>query len=322
MLAQRVAEHPARVALPGVARPRRRRVELRGDRAAARADRGRPPSRAAPAAVLVLSPNSLDAACADLACLVHGIPVTPLNPDTDLDGLGYVLESMRFNVAVVAGEEQRQRLERAGLDPRTRVFVLDPQSPLRGANDARLAEAVAQVPRRRCERALAAHARARARRAGHRHVHVRQHRPAEGRRAHRPRARHEALRARGGAARRRRRRDAAVLPAALPHVRPLLRDARDALLGRHVRVRRQPVVRDARRCAARACGRPASSASRGAGRSCASAASRAATPARPRPCARSWATACAGGSPPRATSTRRCSASSSATASSCAAASA
>ena len=322
MLEQRVAEHPARVLFrdspdPGAAEWSYEAVARRLARTAAVLLRAQRRPR-----VLVLSPNSLEAACADLACLVHGIPVTPLNPDTDLDGLGYVLESMRFNVAVVAGEEQRQRLERAGLDPRTRVFVLDPQSPLRGG-ERRAARRGRRAGDPGAGGARARRARAaRARRAGHRHVHLRQHRPAEGRRAHCPRARHQALRPRGGAARRRRRRDAAVLPAALPHVRPLPRDARDVVLGRHVRVRRQPVVRDARRCAARACGRPASSASRGAGRSCASAASRAPTPARPRPCARSWATACAGGSPPRATSTRRCSASSSATASSCAAASA
>ena len=159
MLEQRVAEHPARVLFrdspdPGAAEWSYEAVARRIARTAAvvlRAQR-RPH-------VLVLSPNSLDAACVDLACLVHGIPVTPLNPDTDLDGLGYVLESMRFNVAVVAGEDERQRLERAGLDPRTRVFVLDPQAPLRGANDVRLAEAVAQVAPAQVERALAVHAR-------------------------------------------------------------------------------------------------------------------------------------------------------------------
>jgi long-chain acyl-CoA synthetase len=159
MLEQRVAEHPARVLFrdspdPGAAEWSYEAVARRIARTAAvvlRAQR-RPH-------VLVLSPNSLDAACVDLACLVHGIPVTPLNPETDLDGLGYVLESMRFNVAVVAGEDERQRLERAGLDPRTRVFVLDPQAPLRGANDVRLAEAVAQVAPAQVERALAVHAR-------------------------------------------------------------------------------------------------------------------------------------------------------------------
>ena len=38
-----------------------------------------------------------------------------------------------------------------------------------------------------------------------------------------------------------------LLPAALPHVRALPRDARDALLGRDVRLRREPVARRARR---------------------------------------------------------------------------
>ena len=63
-----------------------------------------------------------------------------------------------------------------------------------------------------------------------------------------------------------------MLPAAVPHLRPLPRDARDAVLGRHAtcswatrRSRRWPA-----RC--RRCAPPGSSASRGAGSSCASAA--------------------------------------------------
>jgi long-subunit acyl-CoA synthetase (AMP-forming) len=159
MLEQRVAEHPDRVLFrdspdPGAAEWSYQAVARRLARTAAVLLRAHRAPR-----VLVLSPNGLDAACADLACLVHGLKVTPLNPDTDLDGLRSVLESTRFDVAVVAGEEQRQRLERASLDPRTRVFLLDPQAPLRGAAEARLAEAVAQVSPAQVERALAAHER-------------------------------------------------------------------------------------------------------------------------------------------------------------------
>ena len=84
MLAQRVAEHPGRtlfVESPEAGAPRwsYEAVARRLERTAAallRASRGRP-------RVAILSANSIDAACADLACLVHGIPVSPLNPDTE-----------------------------------------------------------------------------------------------------------------------------------------------------------------------------------------------------------------------------------------------
>jgi long-subunit acyl-CoA synthetase (AMP-forming)/GNAT superfamily N-acetyltransferase len=154
MLAQRVSEHPARPifvdspepgAVPWSYAATGRRL---GRTAAVFLRAHRKPH------VLVFTANSVDGACADLACLVHGIPVTPLNPDTDRDGLGHVLETMRFNVAVVGSEEQRQRLEQAGLDPRCRVYQLDPQAPLRGAAEARLAEAVAQLAPGQVERAL------------------------------------------------------------------------------------------------------------------------------------------------------------------------
>ena len=158
LLEQRVAEHPARVLFrdspePGASEWSYEAIARRIARTAAVILRAQRRPR-----VLVLSANSLDAACVDLAGLVHGIPTTPLNPDTDLDGLGVVLEAMRFNVAVVAGEDERRRLERAGLDPRCRVFVLDPQDPLR-PGDARLAEAVAQVAPSQVERALDAYPR-------------------------------------------------------------------------------------------------------------------------------------------------------------------
>ena len=54
-------------------------------------------------------------------------------------------------------------------------------------------------------------------------------------------------------------------PPALPHVRALPRDARDALLGRHVRLRREPLAGDARSPAFGRSGRPGSSASPSAG---------------------------------------------------------
>ena len=158
LLAQRLAVHPERAlfvesAEPGAACWSYEAVARRIERTAAvflRASRGRP-------RVAILSANSVDAACADLACLVHGIPVSPINPETDPDGLGWILERLKFSVVAVQGDEQRQRLERAGLAG-ARVFLLDAQSPLRGAAEARLAEAAAQLAPAQIERTLAAHA--------------------------------------------------------------------------------------------------------------------------------------------------------------------
>jgi long-chain acyl-CoA synthetase len=158
MLAQRAAEHPERplfVESPEEGAPRwsYQAVVHRLERTAAallRASRGRP-------RVAILSANSVDAACADLACLVHGIPVSPINPDTEPDGLGFILDRLKFSVAVVEGEEQRARLERAGLRG-AHVLLLDPRAPLRGAADARLAEAAASLAPGQVERTLAAHA--------------------------------------------------------------------------------------------------------------------------------------------------------------------
>jgi non-ribosomal peptide synthetase component F len=108
MLAQRVREHPGRTLfqespLPGALRWSYEAIARRLERTAAvflRAQRGRP-------RVAILCSNGLDGACADLACLVHGIPVTPLNPETDAEALGFVLERLRVNVVVAETEELR-----------------------------------------------------------------------------------------------------------------------------------------------------------------------------------------------------------------------
>ncbi len=158
LLAQRVQEHPARTLFaespePGAPVWSYEAVARRLAQTAAvllRAPRGRP-------RVLILSANGIDAACADLACLVHGIDVSPLNPDLDLDGLRFVLERLRPNVIVAGGEDERVRIERAGGAPRHKLFLLDTTSPLRGSAEARLAEALTALEPAQVERALEAH---------------------------------------------------------------------------------------------------------------------------------------------------------------------
>jgi hypothetical protein len=68
----------------------------------------------------------------------------------------------------------------------------------------------------------------------------RKHRPPQGRRLLDLQPGHEALRPRCGAAHRGPRGGLPQLPPALPHVRPVSRDAGRALLGGHLRLRRQP----------------------------------------------------------------------------------
>jgi long-subunit acyl-CoA synthetase (AMP-forming)/GNAT superfamily N-acetyltransferase len=157
MLAQRVAEHPDRDLLVDAPGPdgvswSYEATARRLERIAAVFLRAQRRPR-----VLVFTANSLDGACADLACLVHGIPVTPLNTETDRDSLGFVLETMRFNVAVVGDDEQRVRLEQAGLDPRCRLYRLDAAGPGRGAAEASLAQAEAQLLPAQVARALEGH---------------------------------------------------------------------------------------------------------------------------------------------------------------------
>ena len=155
MLAQRLREHPGRTLfqespLPGAPLWSYEATARRLEQTAAvflRAQRGRP-------RVAILSSNGLDSACADLACLVHGIPVTPLNPETDPEALGFILDRLRVNVVVAETDELRARAERAPGAPRHASFLLDPAAPLRGAAQARLAEALSGVGPAQVQRAL------------------------------------------------------------------------------------------------------------------------------------------------------------------------
>ncbi len=155
LLEQRVREHPVRTLFvespePGAPVWSYEAVARRVAQTAAvflRAQRGRP-------RVLILSGNGIDAACADLACLVHGISVSPLNPDSDLDSLRFVLDRVRPNVVVVEGEEERRRLERAGGGGSCKLFLLETGAPLRGAAECHLAEAIASLSPAQVERAL------------------------------------------------------------------------------------------------------------------------------------------------------------------------
>ncbi|RPJ72946.1 MAG: long-chain fatty acid--CoA ligase, partial [Acidobacteria bacterium] len=155
VLAQRVREHPGRALFQEPPSPAAvlwsyEAVSARLERMAAvflRSRRGRP-------RVAILTANRLDGACADLACLVHGIPVAPLNPEMDPDALGWILGRLQANVVVAETDDLRARAERAPGAPPHVTFVLDPCAPVRGAAEAGLAEAVAGVAAPQVSRAL------------------------------------------------------------------------------------------------------------------------------------------------------------------------
>jgi long-chain acyl-CoA synthetase len=155
LLGQRVREHPGRPLFqespgPGAACWSYEAVAARLARTAAvflRARKGRP-------RVAILSANGLDAACADLACLVHGIPVAPLNPETDPEALGWILDRLKVNLVVAETDDLRARAERAPGVPPHAAFVLDPAGPVRGAAEARLAEALAGIEPAHVQKAL------------------------------------------------------------------------------------------------------------------------------------------------------------------------
>ena len=188
----------------------------------------------------------MDGACSDLACLLHDILVTPLNIHFGAEELAWIFDRLQITVAVSDTEERLRRL----LEVRSRArvpFTLFSVQPNRivDRGDARLlGEAVARLDPGRVDSLLAAAPAARPGRGLHRDVHVGEHGAAQGRGLHLLQSRQQALRPRRRAPGGRGRRGPALLPAPLPHLRPLPGDAGHALLARHLRVRRQPLGGD------------------------------------------------------------------------------
>ena len=62
---------------------------------------------AAPAPrVALLTPNSPRGAFCDLACLLHGILITPLSPHTDADTVAWICDTLDINIIVTGGTDQ------------------------------------------------------------------------------------------------------------------------------------------------------------------------------------------------------------------------
>jgi long-subunit acyl-CoA synthetase (AMP-forming) len=111
--------------------------------------------------VAILTGNSLDGACCDLACLTYGLLVTPLSPHLNPDALSWIFRELRINVVVTETEEQRTNLEAARKDVEhpLRVFLLDPEARLRRGDETHLGEATARLGSDDVDQRLAGRAR-------------------------------------------------------------------------------------------------------------------------------------------------------------------
>jgi len=145
MLAQRVAAHPGRALFadgPGADAPRwsYAHVARRADAIGAALL-----SLEAEPRVAIVSENGFDSACVDLACLLHGLLVSPLSPHLSSGELAVAFDALGVNLAVVSSEESLRRLHdaaRHGMRP-FRVVLLDEAAELAGEGDVVLGELLA-----------------------------------------------------------------------------------------------------------------------------------------------------------------------------------
>ncbi len=164
MLAARAREHPERPFLQEQtdSGPRRwsyRQVRERTRAIAAALLRLQP---RAPR-VAILAENCLEGACVDLACLQHGIFVSPLDVHFHADVLAGIFTRLGVEVAVVDSDERRSRLEAVRtLAPRPfTILHLDPAGRLTGRDDRPLAELRSRLADDEIETTLAARPRPR-----------------------------------------------------------------------------------------------------------------------------------------------------------------
>ena len=157
LLAQRVAAHPDRVFLQASPRPEAPRWtyaqtarRLRGIAAALASLADGPPR------VAIVSENALDAACCDLAGLVHGIFVAPLAPHLAESELTPILARLGANIVVVDGADALAKAEAAAarLPHSLRPVLLDPAARLKRGTATVLGEEIARLGPDETERLL------------------------------------------------------------------------------------------------------------------------------------------------------------------------
>jgi long-subunit acyl-CoA synthetase (AMP-forming)/GNAT superfamily N-acetyltransferase len=110
-----------------------------------------------PPRVAIISENTLDGACCDLACLAYDILVTPLNPHFNAEDLAWIFDTLEINTVVVETEEIRNRVEnlRSAVQEPFHLFILDPDATVRGESESILGEAMARVGTEDAKRILA-----------------------------------------------------------------------------------------------------------------------------------------------------------------------
>jgi len=159
---QRVREHPERTYFEEMQadEPRRWSYEIihRRIRTIAAAFWSTPRSPLTePPRVAIISENTLDGACCDLACLTYDILVAPLNPHFNSENLAWILDAMEINIVVVETDEVRNRLDSIRASSKTpfHLFLLDPDASVDGDAESRLGEAIAQLGTEEVEEILA-----------------------------------------------------------------------------------------------------------------------------------------------------------------------
>ena len=97
--------------------------------------------------VALITENTLDGACTDLACLAYDAFITPLNPHFNVDVLAWIFDELRINTVVVETEELRDRVEatRSTIEGDFHLFLLDPDATAREEKESVLGEAMAQL---------------------------------------------------------------------------------------------------------------------------------------------------------------------------------
>ncbi len=140
----RVRAHPGRTLFQDMSGPApaswtyeqvlRRAREMAGAFLALAEEDGRAPR------VAVYAENSVDGACADLACLLHDILDTPLNPHFDVAELVQIIDALDISIVVVDVKARRDRLAEARRRTARpfRIVALDPA--LRDGGDVFLGE--------------------------------------------------------------------------------------------------------------------------------------------------------------------------------------
>ncbi|MFI5185066.1 MAG: AMP-binding protein, partial [Vicinamibacteria bacterium] len=159
LLSQRVDAHPDRVFLQASPRPEapcwtyaQTERRLRAIAAALVSLSEGPPR------VAIVAENSLDSACCDLACLVHGIFVAPLAPHLQVSELMSVLQRLGANLVLVDTADQLAKVEAvaARLSCPVRPVLLDAAARLKRGSAAVLGEEVGKLGPEETDQALRA----------------------------------------------------------------------------------------------------------------------------------------------------------------------